>query len=455
MEPTQIDAAPRPPAALSLGACTPAQAAATPPNPAAIGMPVRMGVIILLAFFGILTLWSVSADIAGAVLAQGVVVPEARRKTIQHLTGGIVREILVREGQSVQEGQPLVRLDEVQTQASVEVYRNQYVTAKAQEARLLAEQRGLAAIPDVPELSELQGRTTLDEERRVFAARKTAFEGEVGLLKERASQLQQEIAGHENLKAANARQLELIEQELEGLRQLHQQGFAPKTKVLQYERTQAGLRGDVGFRESEIARARQRIGETRAEMAQLERRRQDDISRELRDAQTRIADAEPRLVAARQAMRQTTINAPVGGWVLNLTANTVGGVVEPGKPIMDLVPDDSPIIVQAQIQPTDIDAVMVGLAAKIHLLNKGLGTEDPLDGVVTVVSADRLVEPRAGVAYYQAEIEIDKASLNRPGVPKIIPGFPVQVIIPTTPRTLFSYLMDPLTQRFRSALRER
>ncbi|HSV28952.1 MAG TPA: HlyD family type I secretion periplasmic adaptor subunit, partial [Candidatus Omnitrophota bacterium] len=434
---------------------TAAEAEAPPRDPASIAKPVRVGVLILAAFWGSLSLWSVSADVAGAVVAQGVVVPEGRRKTIQHLTGGIVREILVREGQSVAEGQPLIRLDEVQTQASVDVYRNQYASAKALEARLLAEQRGAADIPPVPELDGKEGRAALEQERKVFLTRKAAFDGEVGLLRERVSQLNQEIKGHENLKAANTRQLALIEQELEGLRDLFEKGFTPKTKVLQYERTQAGLRGDVGYRESEIARARQRISETRAEMTQLEKRRLDEVNRELRDVQTRIADVEPRLVAANQAMRQTTLAAPVAGWVLNLSANTVGGVVEPGKPIMDLVPEDSPIIVQAQIQPTDIDAVAVGQAAKIHLLNKGLGSEDPLDGTVTVVSADRLVEQRAGVPYYQAEVEIDRASLSRPGVPKIIPGFPVQVIIPTTPRTLFAYLMDPLTQRFRTALRER
>lgn len=435
----------------------------TPPSPppapvrdeSDITAQVRLGVVLLGGFALILLLWSLLADISGAVIAQGVIIPEGKRKTVQHQAGGTVTAIHVREGDRVAAGQPLLRLDEVQLQASYDVVLNQYDAALAQEARLLAEQQGLDAVPNPFSPGDAKGQAALEQEIRVFKTRLATHEGELAILRDRMRQLEQEVSGHRNLFDANDRQLKLITQELEGLRELAAKGYTPRNKVLAMERSSAAIEGDMGFRTSEIARAHQRMAETRNEMAQTQKRRDDEVSRDLRQVQVSINDLEPKMVAAREALRHATITAPIDGFVINLAMVTIGGVVEPGKPIMDLIPADGGAVAEVQVSPRDIDDLRVGLEGEVHLSAYSAVTAEPMHAAVSVVSADRNVDPRTGESFYMAQLHIPAAEVAKVAPIRVIPGMPVEAIVPTQARTLFGYITDPLRQRFRRALRER
>lgn len=416
---------------------------------------LRLGLAILGAFVLFLVVWSLAADISGAVVAQGVIIPEGKRKTIQHQTGGTVTAIHVREGDRVASGQVLLQLDEVQLQAAYNVVLNQYNAALAQEARLLAEQQGLDTVPNPFTPDDAKGQGALEQEIRVFNARQATFQGELAILRDRMRQLEQEVSGHKNLRVANDRQLKLINQELEGLRELSAKGFTPRNKVLEVERRSAAIEGDIGFRTSEIARANQRMAETRNEMAQVQKRRDDEVSKDLRQVQVTINDLEPKMIAAREALRHAAITSPIDGYVINLSMVTIGGVVEPGKPIMDLIPADGGAVAEVQLSPRDIDDMRIGLEGEVHLSGYSAVNADPMHAIVSVVSADRSMDPRTGESFYMAQLKIPAAEVAKVSPIRVIPGMPVEAIVPTQARTLFGYITDPLRQRFRRALRER
>lgn len=416
---------------------------------------LRLGLAMLSAFALFMVAWSLTADISGAVVAQGVIIPEGKRKTVQHQTGGTVTAIHVREGDRVSAGQVLLQLDEVQLQASFNVVLNQYNAALAQEARLLAEQQALDAVPNPFAPNDVKGQAALDQEIRVFNARLATYLGEQAILRDRMRQLEQEVSGHQNLRQANDRQLKLITQELEGLRELSAKGYTPRNKVLEVERRSAAIEGDIGFRTSEIARANQRMAETRNEMAQVQKRRDDEVSKDLRQVQVSINDLEPKLVAAREALRHAAITSPIDGYVINLSMVTIGGVVEPGKPIMDLIPTDGGAVAEVQLSPRDIDDMRVGLEGEVHLSGYSAVNAEPMHATVSVVSADRSTDPRTGESFYVAQLRIPAGEVAKVSPIRVIPGMPVEAIVPTQARTLFGYITDPLRQRFRRALRER
>lgn len=426
-----------------------------PADDADISVQVRLGALVAGGFVLILLLWSLLADISGAVVATGVIIPEGKRKTVQHQAGGTVIAIHVREGDRVAAGQTLLQLDEVQLQAGYNVVLNQYNAALAQEARLLAEQQGLDSVPDPFSTGDVKGHAALDQETRVFNTRQATFLGELSILRDRMRQLEQEVTGHQNLRSANDRQLKLINQELEGLRELSAKGYTPRNKVLAVERQSASIEGDIGYRSSEIARAHQRMAETRNEMAQVQKRRDDEVSRDLRQVQVTINDLEPKMVAAREALRHAAITSPIDGYVINLAMVTIGGVVEPGKPIMDLIPADGGAIAEVQISPRDIDDMRIGLEGEVHLSGYSAVAAEPMHATVSVVSADRTVDPRTGESFYQAHLRIPATEIAKVTPIRVIPGMPVEAIVPTQARTLFGYIADPLRQRFRRALRER
>lgn len=416
---------------------------------------LRKGLMVVGGFTLTLLLWSLLADISGAVVASGVIIPEGKRKTVQHLAGGTVTAINVREGDRVAAGQTLLQLDEVQLQAGYNVVLNQYNAALAQEARLLAEQQGLDAVPNPFSPGDLKGQGALEQEIRVFTTRLATYQGELSILRDRMRQLEQEVSGHQNLRSANDRQLKLITQELDGLRELAAKGYTPRNKVLAVERNSAAIEGDIGYRSSEIARAHQRMAETRNEMAQVQKRRDDEVSKDLRQVQVTINDLEPKMIAAREALRHAAITSPIDGFVINLAMVTIGGVVEPGKPIMDLIPVDGGAVAEVQISPRDIDDLRVGLEGEVHLSAYSAVTAEPMHATVSVVSADRSVDPRTGESFYQAHLNIPAAEIAKMSPIRVIPGMPVEAIVPTQARTLFGYIADPLRQRFRRALRER
>ncbi|MGE5546259.1 MAG: HlyD family type I secretion periplasmic adaptor subunit [Solirubrobacterales bacterium] len=418
-----------------------------------VGPVARIGFALIFGFLLLLTIWSLVADLSGAVVASGVVIPEGKRKTVQHISGGTVAQLLVTEGQRVLAGQPLIKLDEYAIRSNYEVLRSQYYSTLAQEARLIAEQQDLTEIPsllpDDPYAQEF-----MRQEQRLFVTRRAAYTSQINVLKDRIQQLHEEIGGHQKLRSASEQQLALLKEELEGIRELASKGYAPKVKLLQYDRSIASLQGDIGFRTSEISKARQKIAETESEKIQVQRRLADDTSRELRDVQVKRTDLEPRLAAAKEALNQTVITSPIDGQVMNLVIVTVGGVVEPGKPVMDIVPVGGGVLVEAQASPQDIEELRPGLAAQLHVSTHGGNNVPNLTGEVATVSGDRIVEPRTGQPYYAIQVRIPEAEVEKIAPMRLIPGMGMEVVIPIKERTLFDYLVSPLKQRMRKALRE-
>lgn len=420
-----------------------------------VGPVARFGFLVIAAFVGLLTVWSLTADLAGSIVSPGVVVPEGKKKTVQHVSGGTVRQIFVQEGDLVTEGQPLIKLDEVQLRANYDILVGQYYALVAQLARARAEQEDRPDLTNPFPADDEIGRQAFKHEHEIFETRRKAHLGEIAILRDRLNQLHEEIGGNHKLRAASEKQLELLQQEISGMRELAEKGYTPRVKMLQYERAEAQLSGDIGFRKSEILKAQQRVAETESEIAQSRKKRADEVARELREVQGRLDEVEPKLRATKESLTQTTILSPIAGQVLNLNMVTLGGVIEAGKPVMDIVPAGVGIMVQAQVQPQDIDDVKPGVDARIHLTTASGRDLPPVAGKVVTVGADRQEEARTGQPYYSIQVRVEAGELEKIAPVKVLPGMAVEVYMTVEERTLFDYIASPLQRRLRHAMRER
>lgn len=421
--------------------------------------PIIIGIVVFLFFFVGLGSWAALAPLDSAVMAQGAVKVEGNRQTLQHLDGGIVKNLLVREGDKVEAGQVLIRLDEVAPQANVDVLSGQHDALKALEARLLAERDQQPRIAFDPELaarrkSEPNIEALLSIQEQVFTARRQAIEGQVSVLRQRILQLREQIRGVESQIRAQEQQLVFVRQELKGAKELNEKGYYPLTKIYALERQVAYLDGQRGDQSAQKARAQQAIGETELQILQLERDRLAEVSEQLRDTQSKLIDIEPRLRATRDTLSRLEIKAPMAGYVVGLQIFTVGGVLSRGDKVLDIVPLDSPLVVEGQIRPDDIDGVKPGLNAQVMLTAFKQRVVPQLHATVTKVSADRMVDPKSGVPFYTVQLEIDKKELAETKNVFLVPGMPVDVMIPVRPRTALDYLLEPLTRSFSWGMKE-
>ena len=275
------------------------------------------------------------------------------------------------------------------------------------------------------------------------------------MLGQRIEQLETQVQGLQAQVASIDEQRRLTDEELAGYRKLHEQGYAPKTLILRYERNLAELAGRKGQLVSDIARMRQQMGETRLQLVQLRDERQSQAAEGLRDSQSKIADVVPRLTTARQSLQQTVVRSPVDGYVFNLTQFTVGGVVGSGETLMDIVPAGTPLTVSAMVKPEDVDQVRQGMPARVRLTGLNQRFNDDLEATVAVVSADRITNEQTGVAYYRVDLRIPPAELKKlkRGV-ELTPGMPASAMIVTGQRTVMGYLVSPITDTLRDAFRE-
>lgn len=420
--------------------------------------PVRIGLWLLILFFGVGGLWAMFAPISSAAVARGQVMVESNRKTVQHLEGGIIEEILVKEGQMVVKDQPLVRLRATTAEARKDLITNQYVAAKALETRLLAERDGLDSLSfpesvlaqkDDPKVQE-----TLTSQERLFITRKQALEGELGVIEQRIRQLNDQIGGLRAQQASVREQMRLIKEEADVVEKLLLSGNAQRPRFLALKRREAELQGASGQFAAEIARIQQAVGE--AELAKMNARNEflNGVVKELRDVQVQISDLEQNLKASTDVFERTVIAAPLEGTVVGLKFHTLGGVIAPGAPIMDIVPKDDRLVVEAQILPQDIDEVHEGLIARVRLTPYKSRRIPPLEGNVTQVSADSFTDQKTGMSYYTARVEIDPEFMKHLRNVELQPGMPADVLIVTGERTFLSYLLSPLSDSMYRAFRE-
>jgi HlyD family type I secretion membrane fusion protein len=414
------------------------------------------GVLTVGVFFGGLGTWSMLAPLDSAVVGTGALAVHGSRKTVQHREGGIVAALLVQEGGVVEQGQVLVRLDDTQARAIYDVHRSQLLGDEALSARDLAELADASAIdfpndlkPDDPVAAAVMNR-----ERIVFRNHVDLLARQLDVVDQRIVQARSQEAGAREQFASMGRQLTLAMQEQQAVGELEKVGLAPKNRMLELERGVESLRGQTGQLSSDVARFGSEAVELEAEKLRLRQAAQSDATHELRDAQLRINDVLPRLAADRDLLGRLEIRAPIAGEVVNLAIFTKGGVIEPGKPIMDIVPRAATIVAEAEIRPEDVEHLHVGQDAQVMATGFSLRDASPIDGEVTVISADRVTDPRTGRSYFKAEIALVADRQGGALLRRLGPGMPVQVIVPTKARTAFDYLVGPLRQSFRGALRE-
>lgn len=416
----------------------------------------RIGYLILFITFGLFGGWAALAPLDSAALGPGVVTVKHYRKTVQHLEGGIVRELRVRDGDLVQAGDVLLRLDDTQARAELEMVRSQLIAARAQEARLLAERDRLDAPAPLVDLDESDPRVreAQDSEARIFQSRRTSLLGEIALLEKAVVQLEEQIRG---IRAVVANKQELAtsyEEEIGDLRALLVEGFVDKQRLREQERNLARLRAEAAEHQSAIAQARLRIGETQLQILQLKKTFASDVVTRLGEAHSRVYDLRERLTAVQDRMARTLVRAPEAGMVIGMAVHTVGGVVGAAEPLMDIVPASEELIVEVQISPVDIDRVAPGKLADIRFSAFKSSVTPVIEGRLVHVSADRLVNPESSLPYYLGRLELTEQGRRTLGDLALVPGMPAEVLINTGARTLLDYLLQPASNALARSLIE-
>ncbi|HVJ44513.1 MAG TPA: HlyD family type I secretion periplasmic adaptor subunit [Dongiaceae bacterium] len=416
------------------------------------------GLALLVTFFIGFGSWAARAPLASAALASGQVRVESHRKTVQHLEAGIIREILVREGDKVRVGQPLLRLDDTQTVAALKILQDQHDELKALEARLLAERRGDSVLVFPADLEaqrvDPSRADMLEGQQRIFTERRQSLANQIDIIKQQIAQLEAERRGDQAQIAALDRQLALARSETDLVNDLVKKGLASRPNLLALQGQVASLEGARGEQLGRISQAEQAIGEARLRAAALQSQNNNEIETELRDTQAKLAEVEGKLQSARDQNNRMLITAPVSGQVVNLRVFTAHGVINPGEPLLDIVPDDGTLVIDARVQPTDIDTVHAGLDAQVALTAYKRRIVPLLDGKVLRVSADTLQTEDHRTSYYEATISIDESQLARLDNVKLYPGMPVEVMIMTGNRTVLDYAIGPVIDSFHRAFRE-
>ncbi|WP_416310509.1 HlyD family type I secretion periplasmic adaptor subunit [Pseudomonas sp. W03] len=405
----------------------------------------RLGLAIVGVTFGLFGTWAAFAPLDGAVYAPGVVTVQTYRKTVQHLEGGIVKEVLVHDGDIVKRDDPLIVLDDAQLRFEYEMTRSQLIAAKAMEARLKAERDALPAIDfgEIADLASTRGREARQSETQVFNARQGSRQGQIAVLRERIGQLNQQIGGLEAVIDAKLQLEKSYSGEISELSDLLKQGFVDKQRLVEQERKLGMLKSEVADHRATINRARLQINETQLQILQVDKDFNSEVAKQLAEVQTKIYDLREKSSSLEDRLSRIVIRAPESGMVIGMTVHTVGGVVHPGTPLLDIVPSISELIIEAQVPPVDIDRIAIGKRADIRFSAFNAATTPVIEGEVASVSADRLVNEKSGTPYYLARVRVTEHGVRTLGERKLVPGMPADVLIITGQRTLLQYLMQP------------
>ena len=415
---------------------------------------------IIAIFFGGFGAWAVTAPLHGAVVANGFVRVEGNRKSIQHLDGGIVKELNVKEGDRVNAGDVLIVLDDTQARAEYNVLAQQFLVLRATEERLKAELAGASSLT-MPEDLKAAGNEHPDVtgiwngQIHQFDSRLAALAGQRSVIREKIAQLEAQIVGGEAQEKAYREQFDSVRKERESLTSLVERGLVAKPRYLQLERSGAGLEGQAAETSANIAKSRQAIAEQMQQMAQLDNDRMTDVTKDLRDTQAKLLEVIPKLSNAKAVLGRMDIRSPYSGEVVGLNVFSVGGVVMRGDKLMDVVPAQDSLIVEAQIAVDEIANVHPDMKADVHLIAYKQRITPVVRGKVMQVSADRLTEKKNDTPYYVALVRIDQQDLDDLPQVRLYPGMPATVMIQTVERTALDYLVGPLVMSFNRAFRQK
>ncbi|MBK3456450.1 HlyD family type I secretion periplasmic adaptor subunit [Pseudomonas sp. MF6754] len=405
----------------------------------------RVGFWIVFVTFGLFGTWAAFAPLDSAAYAPGVVTVQTYRKTVQHLEGGIVKDVLAHDGDIVKKGDPIIVLDDAQLKAEYETTYSQLVAAKAMEARLRAERDGKTEI-DFGQLlpaNTPRGEEARNSEIQVFNARRGSRLGEIAVLQERIGQLNQQIKGTDAMISTKNDLGKSYSGEIGELDELLQQGFVDKQRLLEQERKLDMLKSEVADHRSSITKTRLQINETQLQILQINKDFNSEVTKQLAEVQTKAYDLQERTAALNDRLNRVVIRAPDDGMVIGMTVHTVGGVVRAATPLLDIVPSVSELVVEAHVQPVDIDRIAIGKLADIRFSAFNSATTPPIEGVVAQVSADRLTDERTGQPYYLARVKVTKEGERKLGERKLVPGMPADVLINTGKRTMLQYILQP------------
>ena len=407
--------------------------------------PRRVGFAVLFVVFGLFGTWAAVAPLGSAANAPGVVTVKTYRKTVQHLEGGIVKDLKVHDGDTVKAGDPLIILDDSQVRAEYEINRGQLVAAKATEARLRAERDGKNSIDfgdmiehDTPRAQEAQAIET-----QLFNARRSARLGEVAVLQERVGQLLEQIKRLESMIATKNNLSKSYTSEIRELSDLLAQGFVDKQRLLEQQRKLDMLRSEIADHASTITKTRLQINETQLQILQRNKDFNSEVVKQLSETQAKVYDLQERVSAYQDRLERVVIRAPEDGMVIGMTVHTVGGIVRPATPLLDIVPSVSDLIVEVHVQPVDIDRISIGKSARIRFSAFNSATTPEIEGEVVQISADRLTDERTGAPYYLARIRVTEEGQQKLGDRKLVPGMPADALINTGERTMLQYILQP------------
>lgn len=416
------------------------------------------GTIVFLFVFGFLG-WAAFAPLDSALMAPGTIIVATHRKTIQHLEGGIVHDIFVKDGQTVKAGQKLIALDKAQAQASVDLLGDQADGLSAQEARLMAQRDNKDRIDFLPDLlsraADPKVAKVLMGEQSTFDTQRVTINKQIDILTQRNAENTSMIGGLKAQQAGVESQLGLVRQEIASVQKLLADGLSTMPRLIELQRSEADLEGQHGQIIQKIAEVQQQSGENQMQMINLKNEQMNDVLKQLQDVQSRRFDALDRIQAARDVFKRLVLVAPVAGKVVGLSIHTRGAVIKPGETVLEIVPSQDRLQVEAHVRPEDAGYVHAGMTAKVSVTAYESRRLPMITGTVTAFSADRLIDERTGAPYFVANVTVDRSNLKDYPEAKIVPGMPVEVAIDTGQRTALDYFMEPIRDVFRRGMREK
>lgn len=425
---------------------------------------VHIGAAIAILFFGLLLGWAALAPLDAGVYAPGSVAVSGNRQAVQHREGGVVLAIHVREGQTVTDGDLLVEMAAPDLLAAERALTSDYLTLLAQRSRLLAERAGAESFEAPEEFASIRpedrslANQALQLQRAQLQAKRSAIRAQQSVLGQRSRQLNEQRLGYAEQQKSLREQQRILSDEIRGMRELEAKGFASVNRIRALARALEDLRGREAAMVAEVARTGEGMGETRMQALTISQQNQAEVATELRDTQSRLSEVLPRLISARDQLRQTMVRAPASGQVVGLTVFTVGGVVAPGQTLMEIVPTDRLLVIQVRVDPRGADDVYVGQEAQVRFTSVEDNSLPLLVGTVRTVSADSFVDDKTGHSYFTAEVEVATSELRKVqsvlGNGRVRPGLPVDVVIATRKRTALEYIFEPLYTHLWRSLRE-
>jgi len=419
------------------------------------------GLLILLLGGGGFLTWALLAPLDEGIPAEGAVAVESSRKRVDHLSGGLVEQILVREGQTVRQGDELLVLNETQSKSALNATQAQRFTAMAMLDRLRAEREGQATLSFSPELvaaaaGDPEVAAVMRAQQDLFASRRVALEGELRIIRESVRGLEQQLASLSQLKLEREKQITLLNEQLSSFRELRTAGFVSRNNLLELERQMAEVTSRQGEDLSNIAGVNARLAEFRMRGSQRQIETRREVEAQLAEVQRDLSTLGERLAGQRDTYERLVLRAPVSGKVVDMAFHTVGGVVRSGERIMDIVPENDALVVEARVAPQFIDSLHAGLPADVHFDAYASQVQRPvIRGELAVVSADALKDERSGQRYYTVRVTVPPQEVQRLGGLRLQPGMQATVMVKTGERTLMTYLLNPLTRRFQTGLNER